>query len=1533
MSKRWLNLFFSYSGYVFGLRQKVVKTGQWYRVLPLAVELLAIEVVFAVVSLPMYLLVPPDRLQEQGMIFPSRQKAVKPLRVYTVRRRISLATAGGAGGLFVLKILVVGILSFIFLGAIQILADTQDWTFDNAGDYTYDPAKIEVTGGVAQLKDNGTTDSGNITNPGFDSDTTGWTYADWGQGGGEVNITGARITTGGNPGGWVNISAPSGKDDELGGYWRQGFTTTVTDPTATVSFDYHVTAYDSTPNPPITFKVYAFIDTGTGAPTIGQEVWSSGEITATQGWTSVSNLDVSSKVTAIGTYYLKLAVWLETGGSNIGPYTVGFDNIQLDWSKTTHAYASDKPTTTPVASLTMLKTVSWNSFVETATKNGGEIYYQLSADDGSNWQYYNGSAWATTTLTTDYNTATDVNANISKFTTSTNQIKWRAYLSSDGTQQVILDNITITYTQNQRPQVQSVAPAQDTTYGYVHVNYNLQDAEDDISSLTAYEYSLSGTFADAVTMTASTTDPAHSGVSGLPASSGGTPHTFVWDARSQLGDVVTTTYVRLRPNDGIGNGIYATSSVFTVDYVSSTVSNVLATQPLGTTTVAVTYDLFDDTADNILVEMQISGDDGDTWTVPATGVSGAVGAGVTAGNGKTIYWTAGADYPNQQKSNMRVRIRAKDKWQNQGVYSASANFSLDTLPAATLTAADLQAQPNAGDTAVLIGGSFTEVNPDANHFYVAIDGGGYSSSTAGDSDTATPSNLATAVGATLDGNDYISQVKIVHTDDYFNLGVNENLTPNSIYKYVKPYTPSAPTLSNPVTTRLDLTINSHAGEAGDVQYALFETTTSKYVQSDGTLGVSPVWQIIGTGSGQWGNNTGSAGTVRITGLSSPVANYIFKVKSRNPSDAGHAASSDSAFSATAQITNTAPGIVLDSYAQTTDGSQYSPIAYTGTDGQGDVTYLSAYEYSVDGSSWQAMTEKSGAGSNGTANLIFLPTGSAYSFVWDSGADLPSLETTTAKIRLRGNDTLTDGSLVASANFSLDNKAPVVSDVTASQNAGARTVAITYNLTDANSSLIQIDISGDGGSTWTVATSSLTGAVGSGVTPGVGKSVAWNAGADYDNQYNTNVLVRVRARDSFGNQGSYSGSAIFTVDTHAPVLSNLSAGQDGNANTFTFHYDVSEDAGNANLLLAVSADGGSTWTVATSSATGDLGVAVIPGSGKTITWDAGADYNDQEKTNMQFRLTATDSFSNNSALASSDFSLDTKSPRLTNVSATQPLGGTSVTITYDLADQNNSLVILDISNNSGSTWLVATSTLSGEIGANITPGTGKTVTWNAAVDFPDQNLSTMQARVRALDIFANQSANVPSADFSLDTLPPAVSVIANLSAQPLAGATTTLIGGSFTEANPNTNDFYVAIDGGSYGSATAGSVNTASPADQATVVGVTLDGNDYISQVKITHTDDYGQTITNENGSPNSAYKYVKPYTPSAPTVNNPGVGTVDVLINKNPAETDGLEYAIYEGSQNKYVQSDGTLGASPVWQVSGTGFFSVGILFRRSRQS
>ena len=1518
MAKQWLNIFFRFSGFVFGLKQKIVKSDSLLKVLPEALFLLVLEFGFAIVSLPMYLLVSPKAVQEDGVILPKAMKEKPQLSTYAIRRKISLTTAFSAGIIFFAKAILVGLVSLYLLGAQQLLAATQSWNFTTATDYTTSSSSIEFVGGVARLKDFGGSTSGSTTNSAFNTNSTGWTYVqNWVHTGGGTNA-GAWQSSGGNTGGYVNLDLNTQKAKEEGSYWYQAFTTTVSSPdTATLNLDWKSVTFPT--DLPSTYRLYAFIDTVSGNPVTSTAVWDSGEISATTNWASVAPINITAKIPTAGTYYVKIAAYSArpSSGALRVHYISGFDNVIVNWSKVTHSYDSTKPTVTPTSSLSMPKAVSWNSFTETATKNGGEIYYQLSGDNGTTWKYWTGSAWAVAGGT-NFNIATDVNTNIGTFATSSNQIKFKAFLSSNGTQQVNLDNVDIGYTQNMPPSVASLVPAQNIQNGYVFVNYNLQDTESDPSSLVTAEYSLTGAFAgEQVAMTASSTDPAHSGISGLTTSPAGVSHTFVWDAKSQLGAVYNTTvYVRLRANDGVQNGAYVTSTAFTVDYVNPVVTNVVATEPLNTTTVQISYDLADNTSSSLFTDFQVSGDGGSTWAVATSSASGAVGSGVTAGTGKIIFWNAGVNYNAHQQANMQVRVRAKDAWQNQGGYVTSTNFSLDTLAPATLVVADLKAQPNAGDTTVLIGGSFTEVNPSTNTFYAAVSGGAYfDGGTVGTLNSATPANQATTVSTSLKGNDYISKVKINHTDKYGQSTDNENISPSTSLKYVKPYTPAVPTLSNPVTTRLDVLVNPNVSEVSGLEYAIYESSTNKYVQSNGTLGASVVWQALGTSAGQWGNGLVITGQVRVTGLSSPVSQYIFKVKSRNTSDVAHAASSESAFSATAQIPNTAPSIALNTYAQTTDGTDYVTINYTGTDGQGDISSVPTYQYSTDNATWFTMTQKAGVGSSGTSSLVFLPTGSAYNFVWDSNANLANVETTTARIRLKPNDSLIDGSVVTSNAFAIDNKVPVISAVTSSQGAGTRTVTFSYTLTDANTSFIDLQVSSDGGSTWTVATSTVSGAVGAGVVPGSGKTITWNAATDLNNQYNTNMMVRIRARDSFGNQGVYTSSSAFTVDTHAPVISNVTSAQNVAADTFTFHYDVSEDAGNATVVLAISSDGGSTWAVATSTAAGAIG-SQTPGTGKTITWNGATDFNNQEKTNMQIRITANDQFNNTSNLASSNFSLDTFVPRVTTVNAIEPLGGTNLTVTYSLADQNTSLVQMDVSNDGGSTWSVASSSVTGDIGSGIIAGS-KTITWNAKTDFPNQQVATMKVRVRAKDIFNNQSANTNSSAFSLDTLNPAILTTADLQAQPLAGDTVALVGGSFTEVNPSVNLFYVAIDGGAYGTAVTGTANTATPANQSTAVGVTLKGNDYISKVKLSHTDKYNQSTDNENTSPSVSFKYVKPYTPAVPTVDNPTVGTVDVLINKNASEVDGLQYAIYESSTNKYVQANGTLGASAIWQPLG----------------
>jgi formylglycine-generating enzyme required for sulfatase activity len=91
---------------------------------------------------------------------------------------------------------------------------------------------------------------------------------------------------------------------------------------------------------------------------------------------------------------------------------------------------------------------------------------------------------------------------------------------------------------------------------------------------------------------------------------------------------------------------------------------------------------------------------------------------------------------------------------------------------------------------------------------------------------------------------------------------------------------------------------------------------------------------------------------------------------------------------------------------------------------------------------------------------------------------------------------------------------VVSNVRAAQIAGTKNVEILYDVSDADGGTLTIgvELSGDGGLTYTIPATALSGHVGPGVTPGLNRRIVWNAGADWNNQYVPNARARVTAFD-------------------------------------------------------------------------------------------------------------------------------------------------------------------------------------------------------------------------------------------------------------------------------------------------------------------------------------------------------------------------------------------------------------------------------------
>ena len=98
--------------------------------------------------------------------------------------------------------------------------------------------------------------------------------------------------------------------------------------------------------------------------------------------------------------------------------------------------------------------------------------------------------------------------------------------------------------------------------------------------------------------------------------------------------------------------------------------------------------------------------------------------------------------------------------------------------------------------------------------------------------------------------------------------------------------------------------------------------------------------------------------------------------------------------------------------------------------------------------------------------------------------------------------------------------PVVSNVRAQQRGGgSKLVDIYYDVADSDGDRLTVGVALTAGGTAIPATS-LGGAVGSGVAPGSGKQIVWDAGADWAGQFSENVRVSVTADDGRTGSGQY-----------------------------------------------------------------------------------------------------------------------------------------------------------------------------------------------------------------------------------------------------------------------------------------------------------------------------------------------------------------------------------------------------------------------------
>ncbi len=96
--------------------------------------------------------------------------------------------------------------------------------------------------------------------------------------------------------------------------------------------------------------------------------------------------------------------------------------------------------------------------------------------------------------------------------------------------------------------------------------------------------------------------------------------------------------------------------------------------------------------------------------------------------------------------------------------------------------------------------------------------------------------------------------------------------------------------------------------------------------------------------------------------------------------------------------------------------------------------------------------------------------------------------------------------------SLGVAAPRVVNLDVSQRPGTDLVDVAYDLEGGGFGAVRIrlEVSSNGGASYTIPVTAVSGDVGEGILPGTGKSIVWNAGVDWDGNLATQMRLRVSA---------------------------------------------------------------------------------------------------------------------------------------------------------------------------------------------------------------------------------------------------------------------------------------------------------------------------------------------------------------------------------------------------------------------------------------
>jgi formylglycine-generating enzyme required for sulfatase activity len=646
--------------------------------------------------------------------------------------------------------------------------------------------------------------------------------------------------------------------------------------------------------------------------------------------------------------------------------------------------------------------------------------------------------------------------------------------------------------------------------------------------------------------------------------------TFVEDTRDPDGDGLTNyqefiTYstdstLADTDGDGINDGAEVQQGR-SPSIAEPVLTNLVAMQRTGTKLFDISYDLAS-TTPNVKMSMEISSDGGATYTVPVTSATGAIGEGVSVGTGKSIVWNADIDWDEQSSSQMRFRLIADNQIIDGLSLIPAGSFTMGRTSGDT----DTNAPPVTVNVSRFYMGKYEVTKALWDKVRTWADANGYI-------------DLATGAGKAADHP--VQTVSWLDVVKWCNArSEKEGFTPcYTVSGVVMKTGNSEPTVNWSANGyRLPTDAEWEKAARGGVSGKRFPWGTDRISHSQANYRASTSYIYDSSGSVNSYHPTYNDGTAPFT---SPVGT----------------------FAANAYGLNDMAGNVCE---WCWDWYEASTYVNGSTDPRGAA---SGSNRVYRGCSWDDYAIYCRAASRSLNPPWYKYYGIGFRIARDSGVGaIASLSSSDANLDTRMWP-LTTSSIV---NGSVSGTGYYLSQTTANLTANPLPGYLLGSWTgDASGTQNPLTIFMDTNKT-------------------VGANFVEDT-RDPDNDgltnyqeiitYGSNPELADTDGDSIGDGAEIEQGRSPLVSE--PVVSNLTATQRPGTKLVDITYDVTADTQTVKVTLEISSDGGTTYKIPVTSATGAVGNGIVVGIGKTITWNAEDDWDGEFTPQTCFRLVADD----------------------------------------------------------------------------------------------------------------------------------------------------------------------------------------------------------------------------------------------------------------------------------------------------------------------